>query len=93
VFQLYLEHLIYFLNVSSETWNAISEIWIASTVNIIHVPFFFLNWNVFGVVPMLQNFNGPLKIKGELTFFSISGATCPNQEIFNLYHFQVFIIW
>ncbi len=38
VFQLYLEHLTYFWNVSSAIWNALSVIWNASSVNTIHVP-------------------------------------------------------
>jgi hypothetical protein len=38
VFQLYLEHLTYFWNVSSVTWNAFSVIWNASSVYTIHVP-------------------------------------------------------
>jgi hypothetical protein len=35
VFQLYLEHLTYFWNVSCATWNVISVIWNASSVNTI----------------------------------------------------------
>ncbi len=38
VFQLYLEHLTYFVNVSSVNWNVVSVIWNASSVNTIHVP-------------------------------------------------------
>jgi hypothetical protein len=38
VFQLYLEHLTYFWNVSSVTWNAFSVIWNTSSVNTIHIP-------------------------------------------------------
>jgi hypothetical protein len=38
VFQLYLEHLTYFCNVSSVTRNAFSVIWTASSVKTIHVP-------------------------------------------------------
>jgi hypothetical protein len=38
VFQLYLEHLTYFWNVSSATWSAFSVIWNASSVSTIHVP-------------------------------------------------------
>jgi hypothetical protein len=38
VFQLYLENLTYFWNVSSVTWNAFIVIWNASSVNTIHVP-------------------------------------------------------
>jgi hypothetical protein len=37
VFQLDLEHLTYFWNVSGVTWNAFSVIWNASSVNSIHV--------------------------------------------------------
>jgi hypothetical protein len=36
VFQLYLEHLTYFWNLSSITWNVSSVIWYASSANIIH---------------------------------------------------------
>ena len=38
VFQLYIEHLTYFWNVSSAIWNAFSVIWNAFSVNTIHVP-------------------------------------------------------
>jgi hypothetical protein len=38
VFQLYLEHLTYFLNVFSVTWNAFHVIWNASSVNTIYLP-------------------------------------------------------
>jgi hypothetical protein len=38
VFQLYIEHLTYFWNVSCAIWNAFSVIWNASSVNTIHVP-------------------------------------------------------
>jgi hypothetical protein len=62
VFQLYLEHLIYFWNVSSVTWNAFSVIRNAFSVNTIHV-------SVKGEMEcvwcsMLKNFKGPLKIDG-----------------------------
>ncbi len=50
VFQLYLEHLTYFWNVSSVNWNAFSVIWNTSSVDTIHVPVKKENWNVFGVV-------------------------------------------
>ena len=61
VFQLYLEHLTYFWNVSSVTWNAFSVIWNASSVDTIHVP-------VKGELEcvwcsMLKNFEGLLKLK------------------------------
>ncbi len=36
-FQLYLEHLTYFWNVSIVTWNAFIVSWNASSVNTIHV--------------------------------------------------------
>jgi hypothetical protein len=38
VFQLYIQHLTYFWNVSCAIWNAFSVIWNASSVNTIHVP-------------------------------------------------------
>jgi hypothetical protein len=38
VFQLYLEHLTYFWNVPSATWNVYSVILNASSVNTIHTP-------------------------------------------------------
>ncbi len=40
LFQLYLEHLTYFWNVSSVIWNAFNVIWNAKDEN----------WNVFGEV-------------------------------------------
>ncbi len=51
VFQIYLEHLTYFWNVSSVTWNASSVLWDAFSVNTAHVPVKKKeNLNVFGVV-------------------------------------------
>ncbi len=58
VFQLYIEHLTYFWNVSSAIWNAFSVIWNASSVNTIHVP--------VKSKSMLKNFEGPLQIKGRV---------------------------
>ncbi len=64
VFQLYLEHLTYFWNVSSVTWNAIGVIWNASSVNTIHVPVKGELECVWCSMP--KNFEVPLKIKGRV---------------------------
>ncbi len=65
VFQLYLEHLTYFWNVSSVIWNVFSVIWNASSVNTIHVP---VKGGELECVwcSMLKNFEDPLKIKGRV---------------------------
>jgi hypothetical protein len=60
VFQFYLEHLTYFWNASSVTWNVFSVFWYASSINTIHVP-------VKGELEcvwcsMHKNFKDPLKI-------------------------------
>jgi hypothetical protein len=43
VFQLYLEHLNYFWNVSSTISNVFTVIWNASCVNTIHVTFIYIS--------------------------------------------------
>ncbi len=49
MFQLYLEHLTYFVNVSSVNWNVVSVIWNVSSVNTTVFMFQKENLNVFGV--------------------------------------------
>jgi hypothetical protein len=64
VFQLSLEHLTYFWNVSSVTLNAFTVIWNAFIVNTIHVP---IKGELECVwCSMLKNFEGPLKMKARV---------------------------
>jgi hypothetical protein len=72
VFQLYLEHLIYFWNVSSITWNTSSLIWNATSVSTVDVP-------VPGLV-CLRSLQAHLKVKWEFKIFQISRVTCPYQK-------------
>jgi hypothetical protein len=80
VFQLYLEHLTYFWNISSAIWIAFNVSWNASSVNTIHVP---VKRRIGMCLEcMLKNFEGPLKIKGRVIKKKlISGGTCPSKGL------------
>jgi hypothetical protein len=80
VFQIYLEHLTYFWNVSSLTWNATSVIWDAFSVHTTHVP---VKKGELECVwcSMLRNFKGPLKIRGEFNICLLSLVKCTNQGL------------
>jgi hypothetical protein len=67
MFQLYLEHLTYFLDVSNVTWNVAGVIWNASSFNTIHVPVK-RRIGMF-LFSMHKNFKGPLKNKERVYIF------------------------